>query len=224
MTLKKREPLTETQKALAEAYIPFAKNMAKRFCKRIFPSGKVVNLGHVMKMGTKQDHEEVFSLSLMALCEAAQSFKTDSGLKFATFAGFRIGGELKDWIRDKSLRGYGYKDTSAPKLQSCYELAHSQHRADENWDGAAWDDRTTSVESRDPPVGAALEESEEFDRLAKPARAQPRLVGRMIYVDGLSQGAVAEKLGISKSRVSYLHEELLNDIRHELTYQGARSR
>ena len=86
---KPRTPLTQEQQGLARSYIPFAKKIAAplRDC---WPSNA----------------EEFDSAAVTALVQAAQSFDPSRGVKFATFARYRIWGALKDMQRGMNLKGF----------------------------------------------------------------------------------------------------------------------
>lgn len=79
MPRRERKPLSSEKQALAAAYIPFARTLAKPF-----------------KLNWYFNQDEFDSASLLGLIEAAEAFDERRGVKFTTFARPRILGALFD--------------------------------------------------------------------------------------------------------------------------------
>lgn len=181
-TPRKRKPrgrLNVQQQQLAEKYLPLARKLAKPM-KNIFPS----------------DWEEYESAACMALVEAAEAFKPDRHVKFSTFASRRIFGALKDVRRRKRTKSLLVCD-GGPAIELS-ELAHDPELhgrvlMTEPMEEVGWDlECTEAVESwlRKLPRGHAA-------------------ACREIYLHGKTHAEAAEAVGLSPSRVTYIHQEAI---------------
>lgn len=84
-----RPPLSQTQKDLAERYVPLARSLAKKFAKTC-PTAC----------------DDFRASASLALVEAAQAFDPDRGIAFATYARHRIHGALVDAQRELFSDGW----------------------------------------------------------------------------------------------------------------------
>lgn len=80
----RKRPTAETRNALVESHIPLAEYFAGKY---------------VRKGVTRDDLNQVANL---ALVNAVDRFDPDRGVRFSTFAGRTISGELKRYFRDKT--------------------------------------------------------------------------------------------------------------------------
>jgi RNA polymerase sigma factor (sigma-70 family) len=183
-----RQPLDAAQSELAERYVPLAKSIAKPL-KLAFPS-------------SADDFE---SAALFGLVEAAQSFDPDRGVKFATFARYRIRGALRDALRDMVASGFHGNADESPCVTSMTAESEEMGRM--------------LLTSPDEPVGALFDGDEFVERCLMQLPARHRAACRKIYVDGKSQAEAAAELGYSKSRLSYLHKESLGILSDALAYR-----
>lgn len=179
---QKRSELTAAQRDLAEKYMPLAQTLAK-----------------MVKMKWMRCHDELDSAASMALVEAAQAFEPRRGVKFGTFARFRILGALYDAQRQLIAKEYPRHLPNAPR--PFHFVPGDVERS------------MLMLTSPDAPVGTEVEAAEEVEhwfRLLPPGHAQ---ACREIYVRGRSQVEAAEAVGLVKSRVHGMHSEALEALR-----------
>jgi RNA polymerase sigma factor for flagellar operon FliA len=192
--------LTEEQRQLAADYRPFALNLAKPY-KRLLP-----NLT-----------ESLESAALLGLTQAAGQFDPERGVKFATFSRRRICGAILDELRGQYPRGYPDgppEDGSMPVVGQLFDqvfyASHGRHR-----------DSVHPPDSHPGPEELA-ESAEGFALLGRSLSGRHAELVRLIYAEGKSQAEAAEVLGVSKSRLSYLHAEALAILREAVTNDPAR--
>lgn len=95
-----KPPLSETQRELAERYLPLARAMAHRFA-RTFLAGR----------------DDFQASACLALVEAAQAFDAAKGVDFSTFARLRIRGALIDARRGFLCDGWRGSVEFTPRFQ-----------------------------------------------------------------------------------------------------------
>jgi RNA polymerase sigma factor (sigma-70 family) len=183
-----RPPLTAAQSDLAERYVPLAKSLAKHL-KYAFPDFA----------------DDIESAALFGLVEAAQSFEAPRGVKFATFARYRIIGALRDALRELVTAGFRDDVVGAPSVGSL-------------WPG---DEENGRVLLSAPvrPVGQAFDSTDFVEWCLDQLPERHRAACREIYLGGKTQGEAAAALGCSKSRLSYLHKESLEIVNDSLAYR-----
>jgi RNA polymerase sigma factor (sigma-70 family) len=181
---RKRVHLTTEQQELAARHVPLARALARRL-KEMWP----------------RHYEDFESAASLALVEAAQSFEPERGVKFATFARFRILGALRDVQRTVMKRGHERELPNAPKTEfrfvpgvkeACYLM----------------------LTAPDAPVGTMLEGAEEVEHWVSQLPRRHAQACREMYLRDRTQSQVAREIGCSKSRVSYLHAEALEMLGH----------
>lgn len=161
--------LTEPQRELAEKYIPFARKLSKPF-RLMFPRW----------------HEDFDSAALMALTESARDFDPTKGVKFCTFAAFRIRGELKNVGRSMRIRGFE-KEDHQPHLVSLFRN---------------WEQYGKLINAQEPePVGAETDDMDSFEALI--GRVPPMLqhVCRRYFLHGETFLQIAEESGVCQTAV-----------------------
>ncbi|WP_165064980.1 sigma-70 family RNA polymerase sigma factor [Paludisphaera rhizosphaerae] len=84
-----RPPLSQSQRDLAERYVPLARSQAKKFAK-----------------SCPWAYDDFRASASLALVEAAQTFDPDRGIDFATYARHRIHGALVDAQRELFSDGW----------------------------------------------------------------------------------------------------------------------
>jgi RNA polymerase sigma factor (sigma-70 family) len=178
----KRSELTAAQQDLAAKYIPLAQTLAK-----------------MVKMKWMRCHDELDSAAYMALVEAAQAFEPRRGVKFATFARFRIIGALYDIQRILIAKEYPRHLPNVPR--PFHFVPGDEERS------------MLMLTSPDAPVGTELEAAEEVERWFRSLPPRHARACREIYVHHLSQNEAAEAIGRAKSRVSHMHAEALDMLR-----------
>ena len=175
---QRRKPLTPAQQELAEQYLPLAKNLATR-AKRAWP-------------GLKEDFH---SAAFLALVEAAESFDPSRGVKFATFAYYRIKGSLFD-VRRRVYRRHRHIDMGrTPRIVSLTRGNEEQGHV--------------LMTEPDPEIGTDLEAIEEVEHMLKGLPRKHAAACRQLYLHGKSQTEAARDLDCSQSRLSFMHHQAL---------------
>lgn len=179
-----KAPMTPEQQALAVAYLPFAQNLAQHQ-EWLFPQ-----------------HDEWHAVARLALAQAARSYDPSRGVKFPTFAAYRIAGAFRDECRRITPFGFrGVAGTDAPTIRS----------------GRPGDEEIGTVlfARRDRPVEEVAEADDALEwwfRRLPPLHAD---VFSEHYRNGLSLSEVAAKLGLRPGRVAKLHAQGLRLLRDE---------
>jgi RNA polymerase sigma factor (sigma-70 family) len=178
-TRRTREPLTPDQQRLAARYRPMARKMAKPL-KRIAPA----------------HWEEYESAANMALVEAAEAWRPQVGTSFSFFAKKRIWGALKDVSRQRWARKRLARDGAEPA-----HLGDLRH--DDELDG-----RVLGIEP-EPEPGWGLEEEDAVEGWLRKLPPGHAAALRRIYIWGETHAQAAKSVGLSPSRVTYIHQEAI---------------
>lgn len=193
MAARKRKPrgrLTRQQQELAERYLPMARRLARPM-KRAFPN----------------DWAELESAACLALVEAAGSFDPAYHVKFATFARMRIWGALQDVRRRLAPKTFDHVHRLVPP-----EFSSAPY--DEGLHGRV-------VLCAEPePVGTDLDSLEAIDGWLRKLPRGHAAACRQIYAYGKTHAEAAEVLGLSPSRVTYIHLEAMAML--DGTWEGKR--
>lgn len=178
----KRVGLTAEQQELVTQYIPLARSLTRP-----------------LKLRGKRLRDEFDSAADMALVEAAQAFDPGRGVRFSTFARFRIIGALYDIQRVLIAKEYPKELPNVPRSQ------HFVPGTDER--------NLLMLTSPDEPVGTDLEGAEEVERWLRSLTPRQARACRELYVNRLSQGEAGAAMGCAKSRVCTLHAEAIEALR-----------
>ena len=190
------------------------------------------------RMPSRIDLDDLIGYGQLGLMQAAQDFDPDKGVKFSTFAYYRIRGAIYDgarkleWYRAGRDADAKYEQLADEVAQRCTEDASTGDVGQE----ATWFARTasslamvflnsqteggTEVEDRATPAPWAnllqretsLKLREALDRIPADAAA---LIRSVYYEDRTLQDA-ADRLGISKSWASRLHARALEQLSRAL--------
>lgn len=181
-THRKRKPrgrLTVDQQRLAEQYLPLARRMAQPMKKR--------NPTH---------WEEYESAACLALVEAAEAFQPDRHVKFATYAQQRIWGALKDVTRRRQSRARTLAKVR-PILESNAPVYCEEGKG-----------HVLLVQPH-AAVGAEFESTDAAESWFRKLPRGHAAACREIYMNGKTHAEAAESLGLSASRVTYIHLEAM---------------
>lgn len=139
--------------------------------------------------------EDLHSAAFLALVEAAESFDPSRGVKFATFAYYRIKGALFD-ARRRVYRLHRHIDMGrTPRIVSLTRGNNEQGHV--------------LMTEPDAPVGAELEAVEQVERMLKGLPRKHAAACRRIYLQGKSQVEAARDLDYSQSRMSFMHHQAM---------------
>jgi RNA polymerase sigma factor (sigma-70 family) len=187
--VRRRDPLTDRQKHLAEKYLPMAKALAKP-----------------LKLNWPLECEEFESAALLALGEAAQSFDPDRNVKFATFARFRICGALRDVQRALVTAGWRGDADHAPLL---YSLTYGSE-----------EEGLVVGSEPDRPVSETVDAIDFVEYWLRKLPSKHAAACRELYINGCNQGEAAERLGCSRSRLSFLNKEAMEMLNDAWAYEA----
>jgi RNA polymerase sigma-B factor len=217
---------------LAEAHLPLATHLAKRFDRRGEPL------------------EDLIQVACLGLLKAIDRYDPDRGVEFSTFAVPTIVGELKRHFRDRAWSVRVPRRIQELHLQlgtAVGELTHELHRSPTIEElaervGAPMDDVLQAMEaghayrsdSLDAPSGGAggEEASPLSARLGEEDPALAELMARtevaallatlpkrertivvMRFFAGLTQSEIADRVGVSQMQVSRLLTRTLDQLR-----------
>jgi RNA polymerase sigma factor (sigma-70 family) len=157
-------------------------------------------LAKMVKLKWSRCRDDLDSAANLALVEAAQAFNPRRGVKFATFARYRILGALYDMQRHIIAKEYPRELPNAPR--SFHFVPGDEERS------------MLMLTTLDPPVGTELEAAEEVEHWLESLPPRQAMACREIYVRDRSQTQAAETVGCVKSRICSLHAEALDRLRH----------
>jgi RNA polymerase sigma factor (sigma-70 family) len=179
----KRVELTPEQGALTERYLPLALSLAR-----------------TIKLKWSEHRDDIDATARLALVEAAQAFNPKRGVKFPTFARFRIIGAIRDLERHLFNKAYP---------RQLPNIARAFHYVPGDVEGGA-----LMLMSREAPVGTDVESADQVEHWLAALPPRHAEACREMYVAGRSQTEAARRIGLVKSRVCTLHAEALELLRN----------
>jgi RNA polymerase sigma factor for flagellar operon FliA len=210
---------------LVERHLPLVHHFARRLESRI---------------GSALELEDLVSAGTVGLLGAVRTYDPGLGYRFSTFAARRIRGAMLDELRNRDPAPRSVRRKQRRMEQARQELAVCLNRRPRRREVAArlgvdpgtlsrweWDvDRShrvslSEVVGADGGSGAGsvmdqLTQTEEVQRLRRELPALPereRLIIRLYDLEGWKLREVAERLGVSTSRVSQLRGRALSRLR-----------
>lgn len=211
---KRRVPLTPAQRELAAAYLPFAKKKAGEAASQ-FP--------HLA--------DDFRDTCLERLCLAAQSFDARRGVKFATYLGINLCGAVAD-VKREAMKREGRRGNSQQRAFYAEPAAQLGRLSSTRVNGELllpfgfheWNSGEVMDPINPPDAGEAVdvvaERMEWVERILARMPERHRNLVRLVYLEGMSQAAAAERLGISKSRASYIMKDALAEARYAAELAG----
>ena len=194
-------------------------------------------------------YDDLVSLGLVGLCDAARRFDSSRGVSFRTYARHRIRGEILDGLRlddpisradrrlfKRSEQAVHGLTASLGRLPDELEIAQAMTIPLRQWQrfrtrlghlGLLAPGRKTPElddipdRSGDPQDGATAQQTRE--RLAQLIEALPvrnRLVIRLHYEREMTFAEIGKRLGVGPSRVSQIHKRALTKLREQLRKSG----
>ena len=144
--------------------------------------------------------DEYESEAMVALAQAALSYDPETGVRFKTFAYRRITGCFQDVSRNWVSQGCGRTREGMPETVSIHAPGIYDRTIDHQ------------LASEDHPIGWEEEYQDEVRGLARRLPKANQEAFTAYHAMGLSMKLVAERIGISESRVSQIidgsHDEL----------------
>ncbi len=178
----KRVELTDEQRDLTERYLALAMSLAK-----------------TIKLKWSEHREDIDAAARLALVEAAQAFNPRRGVKFPTFARFRIIGAIRDLERHLLNKGYP---------RQLPNVARAFHYVPGDDEGGM-----LMLMSREVGVGADVESADEVEHWLAALPPRHAQACRELYVAGLSQTEASRRIGLVRSRICTLNAEALEILR-----------
>ncbi len=230
------EPLNDAEQLLHE-YLPMIRYHAGQLIRRVPDS---------MEM------DDLMDAGVLGLLDGAQRFDASRGVKFKTFAAYRVRGAMIDYLRQFDWLPRGMRDTSKQLQQALLELEQQHGRPAEDAEvaihlGISMREYRTRLEQvrgmavvyfDDLPRFNGNEdalnvlESMEGNRDQQPEYqtavhqfaghladaigklpARERIILTLYYYEELSMKEVALVLGLTESRVSQLHAQMVLRLR-----------
>ena len=196
------------------------------------------------------DLDDLIAYGQLGLAEAAQKYDADSGVKFTTFAYYRVRGAIYDgvskmnWTSRARLRRQRFREMADDVISASGGDDNDQNGSDSSSDDAEWlgkmterlavvylasgsDESETNVlaeapDESDSPlkVVANREMQQTLRKLVNDLPADARRLIISIYFEGFSLTEAAERVGISKSWASRIHAKGLDQLAQSLRRTG----
>lgn len=202
------------------------------------------------KIGGRVDLEDLISYGQVGLAEAAARFDPSRGGRFTTYAYYRIRGAILDgltqmnWFNRRDYHASRYEELAIALLETGDDTEGDSLAGDAQWladvtsklavvylaSTLGADDRGMLSGLRDP--SAVGPESEAMQRemclllrqLIEELPQQAKSLIRWTYFDGLTLKEAGQRLGISKSWASRLHEKTLRQLANGFRQAGTARR
>ena len=165
-----------------------------------------------LNRGTHLD--DLIASGNIGLVEAAERFKPDCGLKFSTFAWYRIRGAMVDGLRI----GGRYSRSAVARFR--------REAANDTGGGipVAVTPKADRGEETFPHLEEELDRRRHMPRLAQALAQLPdreRDVTKLHYFEGLQLTDVAGRMGLSRSYVTRLHQRALQLLQDDVALPDA---
>lgn len=199
---KPRSPLTTDQQELAEKYLPFARKLVRKTAD-MYP----------------RCAQDLFDASTLAVIQAAQSFDPSKGIKFSTFAAYRIKGAIKDCLRGQVLRGYRNDPDSQPEVWTadiCEPDSEFIDNKGYNDPAKHWKSSMKALAMEDSS-DHEMESVDFVERQLRKLPAKHQQVMRLLILEDKTQSQISQAIGCSKSRISWLVKDSGDRLRESLT-------
>jgi RNA polymerase sigma factor for flagellar operon FliA len=221
------EPTVDRRNALAERYLPMVRSIARK-------------LADSMPPGVLVDEDDLVGYGALGLLYAINAFEPARGFKFATFATLRVRGAMLDGLRelnpagrqmqkkiDKLVsenngelsleeveRSLGFSRKELQMVRQANAVSHPKSLSDVTW---GEDERPSDMAicRRDTP-DAHMTRTEEWKRLCRGMTTQERLVLIGYYRLNQTMKEIGESIGLSESRVSQMHSNIIERLRERL--------
>ena len=159
------------------------------------------------------DSRDYFQFGIEGLSEAVERFDPEFGTKFETYAIQRIRGKIIDELRKAQIkpRFSVFDEPGEP-----YFSKISLDRSSGEEDGASLHEIIPS-ESEVPDVTAEKNDIKEIllDAI-KSLAERDRLIITLYYFENLNYREISEVLGITVSRISQIHQKIMNKLKEKL--------
>lgn len=186
------------------------------------------------KLPYNVDRDELIQAGRIGLYDAAKRYKASRGVKFATFAVWRVRGEIMDWLRkqDSIPRSVRIRQTTRRKAEQSiiaqdgvataeavkahlkwsdtdYRLSLPRHTHQMSIRSAEGESRTANYDV--PCVSTdeirLFENLDGVKGLVRHLSTDTFVLFYLYYWRGMTMRRIGEVLGVSESRISQMHSE-----------------
>jgi RNA polymerase sigma factor for flagellar operon FliA len=217
----------DTRNALVEAYLPLVKSAAQKIHATLPAAAGV-------------DVEELVAMGVFALIDSIKRFNLARGVKFEVFALQRVRGAMYDELRAIDPAGRTRQQQLKELEEAEVELSHTLSRSPTGPElavrlGVAPQEierrrelqRRLHVERINPPTAESRQPKAEscfnprirvehvasLRRVTRGLEKPQRLIVIGYYYLGRSMRQIGEDLGVSESRISQMHSEIIEQLR-----------
>lgn len=196
------EPTVETRNALVLLYESWVRVQALKVWKTL-PDGPELDFSSIWSDAT----EGVIDLI------DKNSFDPAKGVKFTTYAAIRVRGHMLDKLRDRDWvprleRSRQKKGTAEPKTMFSVDMRPKR-------DGDCEVHRFDTADASETAAEAS-DRKDIWRETLKGCSKVERLIVLLYYHEQLTMKQIGATLGVSESRVSQLHSQLISRLRKQL--------
>ncbi|KYO64561.1 RNA polymerase sigma-D factor [Thermovenabulum gondwanense] len=198
----KTQKSKDSLEKLIELYIPLVKYIAGRLA---------------IGLPSFIDYDDLVSLGMYGLLQALERFDPAKGVKFETFAFYRIKGAITDGLR--KMNPIRNKNTSF--FSNFEEISSDEYisEGEEHYGVMLWDLININKDLINDPQ-YELELSETKKVLAEAIGRLPekeKIVVSLYYYDGLTLKEISRVLDLTPARISQLHSKAIRRLRGYLS-------
>lgn len=227
----KQKPTIETRNFILMHYISLVKEIALR----IAPIYK-----------NRMEYEDLYSYGIFGLIDAIERYDVSKGIKFKTYATWRIKGAMIDQIRKQDWLPKSMRQKFKMVEEACRTLERKTGKYPEDEEIArhlnisvkdlnkilhdsyyyqiiSMDEQLMEISEFDASDEEGPEDqyikAEVRDTLAKAIEKltdNERMVTSLYYFDGFNQKEIGKIMGLSESRISQLHSKALLKLRSSI--------
>jgi RNA polymerase sigma factor for flagellar operon FliA len=170
------------------------------------------------KCGGHVPLEELEQEGWIGLAQARKAWRPDGGASLKTFAGPRVRGRLMDYLRDLDPLSRKHREQIQAGLLPAVRIGSLDRQApyagddDEGEHG-----RTLADQLGRRHAGFEQLERRDYVRgLLATLRPPRRRLLELYYLEGMTMKEVGVRLGVSESRISQMHTQIMEDLRARL--------
>lgn len=184
----------------------------------------------ISKLPACVDHDAMLSAASLGLLSAVDTFDGEKA-GFKTHARYRIIGAMCDALRNADTLGRRDRNLVKQRAKITEQLTKAlgrpptaeEIRAKAEWTGEEYRrslqngkpsdiaDKQIAIKSDTKRIKLPIEDSERFRQFARGIDMDGQTLLYLYYYKGTPMAVIAEALGVSKSRVSQKHDELLKE-------------
>lgn len=157
--------------------------------------------------GRRVEFDDLFNAGVFGLMDAIKAYDPTRGVKFATFCVQRIRGSMGDEIRNqdhlsRSMR-LRVKHAGIDHLTPISISAMKHRHPDGHEEGFE------VIDSKAVAPGRDLQDADQVERVLRGLNDLERSVMRLYYCDDVEMHVIAKGFGLSPSRISQIHADVL---------------